>query len=91
MLSERVSAFLLYMLQKIYVPVPVRGLVDFLEGDDVRGMPVNKSGDLLQIFSDAVRAVKPLVERKASSMRDIETHDTELLCGVANGWHVVVS
>lgn len=89
-LSMRIAALLLDMLQEIDMPVPVRRLVDFLKSDDIRRMAFDKPSYFLEILSNPVGAVESLVERKASSVRDVEAHDAERLCSFAGGWHVVV-
>ena len=68
--------------------IPVGRLIDFLKGDNVWRVSFDEPRNLLEILFDAVRTVKSLVDGQASSMRDIETHDTELLYGFAGCWHV---
>ena len=62
------------------------GKIDFLKGYNVWRVSFDEMRNLLEIFSDAVRTVKPLVDEQAPSMRDIKTHDTELLSGFADCW-----
>ena len=57
-----VTALLLYVLQQVYVAIPVGGLIDFLKSYDVWRMSFDEPGNLLEVFSDAVRAVKALIE-----------------------------
>ena len=87
MFCVRVTAFFLDVLQQVYVAIPVGRLIDFLKGDNVWRVSFDEPRNLLEIFFDAVRTVKSLVDRQAPSMRDIETHDTEFLCGFAGCWH----
>jgi len=84
----RVTAFLLEVLQQVYVAIPVGRLIDFLKGDNVWRVSFDEPGNLLEIFSDAVRTVKSLVDGQAPSVRYIKTHDTELLRGFADCWHI---
>ena len=88
MFCVRVTAFLLDVLQQVYVAIPVGRLIDFLKGYNIWRVSFDEMRNLLEIFSDAVRTVKPLVDEQAPSMRDIKTHDTELLSGFADCWHI---
>lgn len=58
-----VLGLVLDVLKQIDVPVPMRGLIDFLERDDIRRVSLHQASYLLEILSNAIRTMEPLVER----------------------------
>lgn len=74
-LSVGVACFLLEVVEKVYVFVPVGALVDFLEGDDVRLVLVDDSSDAIKVLLYALFGVESLIEGKSSPVGDIEGHE----------------
>lgn len=66
------AGFAAQRFEQVDAPVPVRGLVHFLQRNDIGASLRQQPGDFAQIGVDARRGVKALIQRKAAPVRDVE-------------------